>query len=59
MTCSCAAAGMTGGERVGGVRSRAGTAYTQSRVLRGRSGTVRMIDAHHALDKLESFSPAY
>ena len=24
-----------------------------------RNGTVRMIDAHHALDKLEAFSPVY
>jgi fructose-1,6-bisphosphatase II len=36
-----------------------GAAHTQSLVMRSKSGTVRMIDAHHSLDKLEEFSPVY
>ena len=57
--CFFSATGITDGDLVKGVHYTSGTAYTQSLVMRSRSGTVRMIDAHHALDKLESFSPAY
>ncbi len=57
--CFFSATGITAGDLVKGVHYTSGTAYTQSLVMRSRSGTVRMIDAHHALDKLESFSPAY
>ena len=57
--CFFSATGITDGDLVKGVHYTSGTAYTQSLVMRPRSGTVRMIDAHHALDKLESFSPAY
>ena len=57
--CFFSATGITDGDLVKGVHYTSGTAYTQSLVMRSRSGTVRMIDAHHALDKLESFSSAY
>ncbi len=57
--CFFSATGITDGDLVKGVHYTSGTAYTQSLVMRSRSGTVRMIDAYHALDKLESFSPAY
>ena len=57
--CFFSATGITDGDLVKGVHYTSGTAYTQSLVMRSRSGTVRMIDAHHAMDKLESFSPAY
>ena len=39
-----------------GVRYEHGGARTQSLVMRSRSGTVRMIDARHRIDKLSSFA---
>jgi fructose-1,6-bisphosphatase II len=39
-----------------GVRFHAGGATTQSLVMRSRSGTVRMIEARHRLDKLAQIS---
>jgi len=57
--CFFSATGITDGDLVKGVHYTSGTAHTQSLVMRSLSGTVRMIDAHHAMDKLEAFSPVY
>jgi len=54
--CFFAATGITDGELLRGVRYEHGGARTQSLVMRSRSGTVRMIDAHHRIDKLASFA---
>jgi fructose-1,6-bisphosphatase II len=47
---------VTDGELLKGVRFHAGGAVTQSLVMRSHSGTVRMIEAHHRLDKLNQIS---
>lgn len=54
--CFFAATGVTDGELLNGVRFQAGRAVTQSLVMRSRSGTVRLIEARHRLDKLNEFS---
>ncbi|MGH2756281.1 MAG: class II fructose-bisphosphatase [Actinomycetota bacterium] len=54
-----AATGVTDGDLLNGVRYRANSATTQSIVMRSRSGTVRMIDALHRIEKLKKFSKAY
>ncbi len=54
--CFFAATGITDGELMRGVRYEHGGARTQSLVMRSRSGTVRMIDAHHRIAKLASFA---
>ncbi|MEI7547581.1 MAG: fructose-bisphosphatase class II, partial [Actinomycetota bacterium] len=54
--CFFAATGVTDGELLKGVRYVHGAANTQSLVMRSRSGTVRMIDARHRIDKLASFA---
>jgi fructose-1,6-bisphosphatase II len=54
--CFFAATGITDGELLNGVRYVSGGARTQSLVMRSKSGTVRMIDARHRIDKLSSFS---
>jgi fructose-1,6-bisphosphatase II len=54
--CFFAATGVTDGELLKGVRFHAGGAVTQSLVMRSHSGTVRMIEAHHRLDKLNQIS---
>ncbi|GAA2817379.1 class II fructose-bisphosphatase [Nonomuraea rubra] len=51
-----AATGITHGELMQGVRFRAGSAVTQSLVMRGRSGTIRKIDSEHQLWKLRAYS---
>jgi fructose-1,6-bisphosphatase II len=51
-----AATGVTDGALLRGVRFTPGGAMTDSIVMRSRSGTVRRIEAQHALDKLERFS---
>ncbi|MEV0615040.1 class II fructose-bisphosphatase [Nonomuraea sp. NPDC050404] len=51
-----AATGITHGELMEGVRFRAGSAHTQSLVMRGRSGTIRKIDSEHQLWKLRAYS---
>ena len=51
-----AATGVTTGALLRGVRYRAEAAVTDSIVMRSRSGTVRRIEATHALDKLERFT---
>lgn len=50
------ATGVTDGDLLRGVRYSGGGAYTQSIVMRSKSGTVRMIDAYHQLNKLREYS---
>ena len=47
---------VTDGELLNGVRYYGGGATTQSIVMRSKSGTVRMIEAYHRLEKLHEFS---
>lgn len=54
--CFFAATGITDGELLRGVHYDSRGAHTQSLVMRSKSGTVRLIDAHHRLDKLSEFS---
>ena len=54
--CFFAATGITDGELLKGVRYEPGLVHTQSLVMRSRSGTVRLIDAQHRLDKIGQFS---
>jgi fructose-1,6-bisphosphatase II len=50
------ATGITSGDLLRGVRYRAGGAYTQSIVMRSKSGTIRVIDSYHRLEKLSRYS---
>lgn len=50
--CFFAATGITSGDLLKGVRYTEDGISTQSLVMRGRSGTVRVIDAHHKPSKL-------
>jgi fructose-1,6-bisphosphatase II len=54
--CFFAATGITDGELVRGVRFFPGGASTQSLVMRSRSGTVRLVESRHRLDKLREFA---
>jgi len=54
--CFFAATGITDGDLVKGVHYANGQAHTQSLVMRSKSGTVRFVEAHHSLDKLQDFS---
>jgi fructose-1,6-bisphosphatase II len=54
--CFFAATGVTDGPLLDGVRFDTRGVITQSLVMRSRSGTVRRIDAHHQLAKLQVFS---
>jgi fructose-1,6-bisphosphatase II len=51
-----AATGITDGELTLGVRYVKGLAKTHSLVMRGRSGTIRHVDAQHRLAKLRAYS---
>jgi fructose-1,6-bisphosphatase II len=51
-----AATGITDGALLRGVRYRARSAVTHSMVMRSRSGTVRLVEARHQLEKLRRFS---
>ena len=51
-----AATGVSSGEFLKGVRYFRGGAYTQSLAMRGRSGTVRWVDALHNFDRLDKLS---
>ena len=51
-----AATGITDGELLDGVRYDANGVRTQSLVMRSRSGTVRLVDAHHRIDKLSKYA---
>ena len=50
------ATGITDGALLRGVHYRPSGATTQSIVMRSRSGTVRLIDGYHRMDKLREFS---
>jgi fructose-1,6-bisphosphatase II len=54
--CFFAATGITDGELLDGVRFGPNGATTQSLVMRARSGTVRLVEARHRLDKLREFA---
>jgi fructose-1,6-bisphosphatase II len=51
-----AATGITTGDLLRGVRYRGSGAFTQSIVMRSKSGTIRIIDSYHRLEKLRSYS---
>jgi fructose-1,6-bisphosphatase II len=53
--CFFAVTGITDGEVLKGVHYDARGATTQSLVMRSRSGTVRLVDARHRLDKLQMY----
>jgi fructose-1,6-bisphosphatase II len=52
--CFFAATGITDGPLLRGVRIEEGTVNTQSIVMRSRSGTVRIIDGIHRIDKMNA-----
>jgi fructose-1,6-bisphosphatase II len=54
--CFFAATGLTDGALLRGVRIDSSGIRTQSLVMRSRSGTVRLIDARHRVEKLREFS---
>ncbi len=54
--CFFVATGITDGELLEGVRYGAGKAYTESLVMRSRSGTIRKITSEHQLHKLKAYS---
>jgi len=54
--CFFVATGVTSGDLLKGVRYRAGGAHTQSIVMRSKSGTIRVIDSWHRLEKLKAYS---
>ena len=51
-----AATGITDGELLRGVHYVGNRATTESLVMRSKSGTVRMIEAHHRLEKLSEYA---
>jgi fructose-1,6-bisphosphatase II len=53
--CFFAATGITDGELLKGVRYEANHIHTQSLVMRSRSGTVRLVNATHRVDKITRF----
>ena len=55
--CFFAATGITDGDLVKGVHYSPGQAHTQSLVMRSKSGTVRLIEAYHRLEKLGEVFP--
>ncbi len=54
--CFFVATGVTSGDLLRGVRYRSGGAFTQSIVMRSKSGTIRIIDSYHRLTKLAAYS---
>ncbi|HEX6919367.1 MAG TPA: class II fructose-bisphosphatase [Actinomycetes bacterium] len=50
------ATGITDGELVRGVRYGGGIVRTHSIVMRSRSGTIRIVESEHRLDKLRAYS---
>jgi fructose-1,6-bisphosphatase II len=54
--CFFAATGITDGELLKGVHYDSRGATTQSLVMRSMSGTVRLINARHRLDKIKEYS---
>ena len=53
--CFFAATGITDGDLLKGVHFDAVYCHTQSLVMRGKSGTVRLVEGHHRLDKASEF----
>ena len=53
---SFAATGITGGEFLRGVTFTGQGATTHSVMMRSKTGSVRYMDAHHNLNKLNEFS---
>ena len=51
-----AATGVTTGELLKGVRFFSGGCVTHSLVMRSRSGTVRVIEAHHDFERKPSYT---
>jgi fructose-1,6-bisphosphatase II len=51
-----AATGVTSGDLLRGVRYRGSGVYTQSIVMRSKSGTIRVVDSFHRLEKLRHYS---
>ena len=54
--CFFAATGITDGELLKGVHYDRRGATTQSLVMRSKSGTVRLINARHQIDKLKHYA---
>ncbi|KXB50355.1 class II fructose-bisphosphatase [Corynebacterium sp. MC-04] len=54
--CFFVATGVTNGDMLRGVTYSPRGAITRSLVMRSKSGTVRMIESHHQLTKLEEYS---
>ena len=54
--CFFAATGITDGELLRGVHYVGDRATTESLVMRSKSGTVRMVEAHHRLEKLSEYA---
>lgn len=54
--CFFVATGITDGELLRGVRYRSGGATTHSLVMRNRSGTIRTVEGHHRLTKLDQYA---
>ena len=54
--CFFVATGITDGELLRGVRYRSGGATTHSLVMRSRSGTIRTVEGHHRLTKLDQYA---
>ena len=54
--CFFAATGITDGELLRGVHFDPRGATTQSLVMRSQSGTVRLVNARHRLDKLQQYA---
>ena len=54
--CFFVATGITDGEMLKGVRYRSGGITTQSLVMRSRSGTIRLIEAQHQIEKLAGYA---
>ncbi len=55
--CYFAATGITDGELLGAVRYEKDTITTQSIIMRSYTGTVRMVEAEHRLDKWRRWVP--
>ena len=54
--CFFASTGITDGDLLRGVQFDRFGCHTDSLVMRARSGTVRKVEAHHQIDKLQEFS---
>src|SRR3546814_20270149 len=57
--CFFAATGITTGDLLRGVTYDKNGASTQSLVMRSKSGTVRLVDPHHTISNLRTFSPIH